>query len=134
MNAAAISNFCEICGANQYFDEKVLSKKSAEGSEKTVAKIVNSIRKYLNPFEIPISDSKIPLPSIWSCCWQESTKNQVLKAKSIGQESKIMYIQEQLVKRTVSYWDPIKKLKIKSCYLQFWFRAHQGIYKGKREN
>ena len=68
MNAAAISNFCEICGVNQYFDEKVLSKKSAEGSEKTVAKIVNSIRKYLNPFEIPISDSKIPLLSIWSCC------------------------------------------------------------------
>ena len=38
-----------------------MSKKSAEGSEKTVAKIANSIRKYLNPFEIPISDSKIPL-------------------------------------------------------------------------
>lgn len=59
MNVAAISNFCEICGANQCFDEKVLSKKSGEASEKTVAKIVNSIKKYLNPFQI--SDSKIPL-------------------------------------------------------------------------
>ena len=61
MNAAAISNFCKICGANQCFHEKVLSKKSGEASEKTIAKIVNSIKKYLNPFQIPISDSKIPL-------------------------------------------------------------------------
>ena len=113
MNDAVISNFREICGVNQYFDEKALSKNSTEDSEKTVVKIDNGINEHLNPFEIRSGDSKIPLLNIVSGhVVDESTKEQVLDAKSIGQEATVTYIQERVVERTVSEWDPIKKLNL----------------------
>ena len=86
-----------------------MSKKSTEDSKKTVAKIFNGINKQLKPFEIPSGDSTIPLLKIVSDhVADESTKEQVLDAKSIGQEATVTYIQGRLVERTVSYWDPIK--------------------------
>ena len=66
MNAAVIRNVRKICGVNQYFDEKALSKKSTEDSEKTVVKIVNGINEHLNSFEIRIGYSKIPLLNLVS--------------------------------------------------------------------
>ena len=41
-----------------------------------------------------------------------STNEQVLDAKSIGQEATMTYTQERLMERAVSYWDPIKKLNL----------------------
>ena len=66
MNAAVVRNFRETCGINQYFDEKALSKKSIEESQKTVVKIVNGINEYLNPFETRIGYSKTLLLNLVS--------------------------------------------------------------------
>ena len=71
------------------------------------------MNKHLKLFEIPSGDSKIPLLNIVSGhVADESTEEQVLDPKWIGQEATMTNIQERLVERTVSYWDPITKLNL----------------------
>ena len=111
LRAAVHKNFQDICGGSQMKQEKELAKKTITDSEIAVINVLNTIKEHMNPFAFS-STFHTSLQNIVSgSIVKDEHRSDILNAKSIGNESAQQFIQERIIERTKSFWDPIKKLK-----------------------
>ena len=103
LRAAVSCDFQELCGFNSNSDEKELSSKTIEENKKAVSLLVLTITQFENPFAFNAG-------SIVTKEMREDISN----VKVCGKESTIKYLNERLKDQSVSFWDTLYKLQMKT--------------------
>ena len=114
LRAAVSCDFQELCGFNSNSDEKELSSKTIEESKKAVSLLVLTIKQFENPFAFN-AHSKKELHNIGTgSIVIKEMREDISNVKVCGKESTIKYLNERLKDQSVSFWDTLYKLQMKT--------------------
>jgi hypothetical protein len=81
-------------------------------SERDVQKVLTSIENFVNPFCVDNKDALYCISS-GSPLEKESEQN-ILEANKIGQQAHTKFVNERLVEKTISFYAPLRKQKLKT--------------------
>ena len=114
LRAAVSCDFQELCGFNSNSDEKELSSKAIEKNKKAVLLLVLTIKQFENPFAFN-ADSKKELHNTGTgSIVTKEMREDISNVKVCGKESTIKYLNERLKYQSVSFWDTLYKLQMKT--------------------
>ena len=114
LRADILMRLKKICGLKD-IDDLIISKKKTEDSEKAVHDIIEAIdQQFMNPFAFEKSEIKPLINIVSGRVVNDDMKDEILNANSIGKENAIKFIQERITEKTIPFWEPIKKLNLKT--------------------
>ena len=88
--------------------------KATKESEADVRSIMKAINEFESPFHFDVNKKSSLKNIATGSVVKEEFKEDILCAKSLGRESAKQYMEERLYNRTVSFWDPLPKLRLKT--------------------
>ena len=111
VRAAVYSKFRELCKVK--INKMGLSMKRIEKDEAAVKKIVSKIEEELiNPFGIKENEKMCLTNIVSGAVVPHQFTTEILTAKDIGETKAAVFINERIVNKEVSFWDPVKRLNL----------------------
>ena len=77
-------------------------------------KVIKAIQEYEKPFVFSSTKKSTLTIFVSDCTVCSENRIDILNAKSIGKENLHVFITERFIKMTVSFWDSVKKLNLKT--------------------